>query len=291
MKAWTQSLLEDVRSLRSQGIRACERFGARVPAILRNDPSSTTLELFAEARAEGGAFRFHQWAASQLPPNVRAHYGDRFVLGAHQLLAGNFAVRSAIHHMFSPELKPSAQLDCPTCGCVTNGERADCLIRRFHHAYESIDSDYIAEWYFSLDGLAAKEVLAFFRNAVPSDPVIREAIEKILSRQVGLPGKVTVHGEVGNVSKSLRDAFMFTAMVAVHEWLDIKLAHKPKADRADDCAALVARTFGEKASTVRNRRKKLSPQISESIEAFRKNRGVFESVIDKVVRWTRPSVR
>lgn len=34
-----------------------------------------------------GARRFHKWATSQLPPEVLEHYGERFVLATHRLLA------------------------------------------------------------------------------------------------------------------------------------------------------------------------------------------------------------
>ena len=218
MKSWAQSLLEDARALISKGRRAHERFGVPVPAFLQSDLSPRTLELFAEARAIGGAYRFHQWAASQLPPNVRAHYGERFVLGAHHLLADNFPSLSVAHNLFDPKPEPTVLLDCPLCSCKTDdGKRADCLIRRFHNAFESITSEGIAEWYSGLDGLAAKDVRAFFRGAAPTHPPIREAFGQILTEELlqreGLQVNVNVKGKQTPPRKTLRDAFALTAMV------------------------------------------------------------------------------
>ena len=197
MKSWAQSLLEDVRALISKGRRAHERLGVPVPVFLQSDPSPRTLELFAEARAIGGAYRFHQWAASQLPPNVRAHYGERFVLGAHHLLADNFPSLSVAHNLFDLKPEPTVLLDCPLCSCKTDdGKRADCLIGRFNLAFESIDPGSIAEWYFGLLGPDVIDVRAFFRAEAPSDRLIRKALGRILSQELsqreGLPITVTV---------------------------------------------------------------------------------------------------
>ena len=163
MKAWAQSLLEDARALASEGRRACEWLGVRVPAFLQGDPSPRTLELLAEARAIGGAYRFHQWAANQLPANVREHYGERFVLGANHLLKGTFASLSVADNMSKEKLKPSVSLDCPVCSCdADDGKRADCLIDRFHRAFDSIDSDYIAEM-----PAATRSTQSFRANSTP----------------------------------------------------------------------------------------------------------------------------
>ena len=67
-----------------------------MPALLQGDPSPRTLELFAEARAIGGAYRFHQWAASQLPRNVLDAFGHRFALGVNHRIAREASILSAI---------------------------------------------------------------------------------------------------------------------------------------------------------------------------------------------------
>ena len=138
MKAWIQALIEDARALISEGRRACEWLGEPVPAYLQGDPSPRTLELFAEARAIGGAYRFHQWAARQLPSKVWEHYGEGFTHGAHHLLAANMPALSAAHNLFNEKPNPTAPLDCAANQCETDaaclcktdaGKRADCLIR------------------------------------------------------------------------------------------------------------------------------------------------------------------
>ena len=233
-----------------------------------------------------GARRFHKWATSQLPANVREHYGDFFVWGAHSLLENHHFAVTAIGEGFDSKPEPTGSLACSPCPCTTEGELADCLIARFHRAYKDITSKSIADWYFGLDGQAAKDVRAFFRVSAPQDLLIREAFGRVLTQEMspevlrreGVKVKtVTLQGERARPSKSLRNAFMLTAMVAVHEWLDIKLAHRPKDDRTDDCAALVARKFGEKASTVRNRWNRLKTRVA-----------VSEDLATDRHRWWRP---
>ena len=192
MKAWVQALIEDARAIASEGRRACEWLGEPVPTFLQGDPSPRTLELWAEARAIGGAYRFHQWAVRQLPPKVWEHYGEGFMHGANQLLRGNFSALSAAHNLFNEKPKPTAPLDCAETRCETDaeclcksdaGKRADCLVRRFHCAYKSITAKRIAEWYSGLDGLAEKDVRAFLRVATPSDPLLRKAFGRILAQE------------------------------------------------------------------------------------------------------------
>ena len=193
------------------------------------------------------------------------------MLGAHHLLADNFRSLSVAHNLFDPKPEPTVLLDCPLCSCKTDdGKRADCLIRRFHNAFESITSEGIAEWYSGLSGQAAIEVRAFFRVAAPSDPTIREALERILSQELsqreGLPVGVKVNGKKSRPRETLRDAFAFTAMVAVHEWCKIALVDGSNDDCADDCAALVACRFGIAAKTLRRRWNDAAPEVRESIK-------------------------
>ena len=142
-----------------------------------------------------GARRFHQWAASQLREKVWEHYGEYFVVGAHHLLADHHFLLTVIGERFNSKPEPSGNLACPGCLCKTKDELADCLIGRFHEAFESIDSHGIVEWYSSLDGEDEIHVRAFFRAATPSDPTIREVFELILSREES-PAKVKVAGAV-----------------------------------------------------------------------------------------------
>ena len=222
-----------------------------------------------------GARRFHKWATSQLPANVREHYGEFFVWGAHSLIEDHHFAVTAIGEGFDSKPEPSSgSLDCPLCSCkADDGKRADCLIGRFYRAFDSIDSDYIKDWYFGLSEQAAKDVRAFLRVAAPSDLLIREALGRILAREMspavlrreGLKVKMVIlQGQRARPSKALRNAFMLTAMIAVHESLDIKIAHRPKDKHSDDCAALVARKFGEKASTVRNLWNRLKTRVAVS---------------------------
>ena len=102
-------------------------------------------------------------ALHQLPANVREHYGERFVLGANHLLKGTFASLSVADNMSKEKLKPSVSLDCPVCSCdADDGKRADCLIDRFHRAFDSIDSDYIAEM-----PAATRSTQSFRANSTP----------------------------------------------------------------------------------------------------------------------------
>ena len=192
------------------------------------------------------------------------------MLGAHHLLADNFPSLSVAHNLFDPKPEPTVLLDCPLCSCKTDdGKRADCLIRRFHNAFESITFEGIAEWYFGLDGLAAKDVRAFFRDVAPSDPLIREAFGRILSREMspelwqreGVEVKeVILQGKGGRPSESLRDAFLLTAIHAANEWTRIPL------HSVDGCIARAAAKFGMEASTVSRRRGKDGSKVRESIK-------------------------
>ena len=149
-----------------------------------------------------------------------------------------------------------------------------------HHAAKPI-----AEWYFSLDGQAEKDVRAFFRSEAETDKLIRGAFGRILAQEMspevsqreGLEvTNVILRGKGGRPWKTLRDAFMYTALLAAHEWTGIKDAYrpepkddspeKPKGDPADDCAALVARKFVEEANTVRNQWPKFRRAALENIK-------------------------
>ena len=218
-----------------------------------------------------GAHRFHKWVERQLPPEVREHYGGHFVFATHPLLAdgpdfpwarkqakdkGIMYLSMSVFQRGNTAKPEPTGLACPGCPCKSKGELADCLIGRFHRAYKSITSKSIEEWYFDLSGQAEKDVRALLRVAASSDPLIRKAIEQILSREES-PAVVTVRGKSGNLSVALRDAFMYTAMVAVREWPGIELADEPAVETVEDCAARVARVFGIKTQTVRNRWKSI----------------------------------
>ena len=235
--------------------RALARRGYAVPQWALRMPSARVLELLNEAWNIGGAFRFHQWAASRLKPEVQAHYGDRFVLGAHHLLADMLPSLLAAHNLFDPKPKPSVSLDCSGCQCRTDDERADCLIGRFHEAFEGITSENIAQWYFGLTGLAAKDVRAFIRVAARSDPLFRKTLERILSgelsQQEGLPVKARVRGGKQRPRTTLRDAFVFTTMFALTEWLD------PDRMEKDAYAELVTERFGLSSADIIWRRREI----------------------------------
>ena len=207
--------------------------------------------------ATHGAFLFHQWAASRLPRNVRAHYGEFFVLGAHHLLAVHFSVLSGVRKLLYRKPDPSVFPVCRGCKCKPEDATADrkpkpsvirdcLLIEQFNCVYKGISSKSIAEWYFGLFVPDAINVRAFFRAAAPADPLIREVRSQILLQQgEGLKlEEVALRGKRGRSRKSLRDAFAVTAMLAVHEWLDIKLVEGTNKDCTDDCAAFVASRFG-----------------------------------------------
>ena len=247
-----------------------------------------------------GAHRFHKWATSRLAREVREHYGEHFVLATHRLLADVpeipwarrqandrgilFLVSSMRDGRFPAKPDPSVKLRCPECSCKTDGARADCLIRRFHDAYMKITFERIAKWYFDLDGQAEKDVRAFLRAAAPSDPLIRKALDRILTREVrqreGLRVKVEIEKRGRRKLVALRDAFMLTAMVAAHEWTGIKLLDETNRTRKNkDCAARVADKFGvvgkfgkdKDAETVRNQWKRLRTRavVSEDLAAPR----------------------
>ena len=178
-----------------------------------------------------------------------------------------FLSMSVLGKRFNAKPEPSDKLACPGCSCKTDGARADCLIRRFHDAYKNITSKRIAKWYFGLDGQAAKDVRAFFRAAASSDKLMREALDRILTRELwqqeGLRVKVEIEKGGGRPSVALRDAFMLTAMVAAHEWTRIKLSDEINRTKKD-CAARVAREFDETAKTVRNQWKRLRTKAAVS---------------------------
>ena len=253
--------LERLGEARERALARVRSAEYRTPEWASRPPSTRVLEMLGEARAIGGAFRFHQWAASELPPNVREHYGDRFVLGVHQLLAGSFRALSEIHNLFDEKPVSSVSLECLFRNCPTddNGERADWLIGRFYFALKNIDSAYIKEWYFDLDGQDANDVRAFFRVAASSDSRIRGAYEQILLREES-PAIVTVEGNQGNESEALRDAFLCTAIQAAHEATKISILGK------GGCRSRAAVKFDMKADAVRKAWKKFekaheSPRI------------------------------
>ena len=248
-----------------------------------------------------GAHRFHKWATSRLAREVREHYGEHLVLATHRLLADGpefpwarrqandrgilFLVSSMRDGRFPAKPDLSDKLRCPECSCKSDdGNRADCLIRRFHEAFEKVTSKSIAKWYFGLDGQAEKDVRAFLRAAAPSDPLIRDALDRILTREVrhreGLRVKVEIEKRGRRKLVALRDAFMLTAMVAAHEWTGIKLLDETNRTRKNkDCAARVADRFGvvgkygtkKDAETVRNQWKRLRTRavVSEDLAAPR----------------------
>ena len=263
--------------------------------LLKSAPSPIAREYLATTRAIGGAFRFHEWAASRLPESVRESYGERLALGANHLLAGDIFARTKLHewamqNLPNPVPKPpvSGPLDltCRLCVCEKDkGKQANCLITRFHRTFMDITAKPIAEWYFSLDGQAEKDVRAFFRSEAETDKLIRGAFGRILAQEMspevsqreGLEvTNVILRGKGGRPWKTLRDAFMYTALLAAHEWTGIKDAYrpepkddspeKPKGDPADDCAALVARKFVEEANTVRNQWPKFRRAALENIK-------------------------
>ena len=144
-----------------------------------------------------------------------------------------------------------------------------------------------------MDGQAEKDVRAFFRSEAETDKLIRKAFGRILAQEMspevsqreGLEvTDVILRGKGGRQWETLRDAFMYTALLAAHEWTGIKDAYrpepkddspekpkddspeKPKGDPADDCAALVARKFGEEAATVRNQWPKFRRAALENIK-------------------------
>ena len=229
--------------------------------------------------ATHGAFLFHQWAASRLPRNVRAYYGEFFVLGAHHLLADHFSVLSGVRKLFYRKPEPSVFPESLCRGCKCKPEDAtadrkpkpsvirDCLlIDQFHCAYRGISSESIAEWYFGLFVPDAINVRAFFRAAAPADPLIREARGQILLHQ-GEELKleeVALRGKRGRSRKSLRDAFAVAAMLAVHEWLGIKLVDGIDKDCTDDCAAFVASRFGIAAKTLRRRWNDVASEVRKN---------------------------
>ena len=119
----------------------------RSEEIIEAAPSPKGREYLTTNRVIGGALLFHKWAASWLPPNVRAHYGDRFVLGAHHRLTGDVYTRTMFHEyaeqkLFNPKPAPTVSLACSECRCGMVGRKfADCLSRRFRKAYDRINSD------------------------------------------------------------------------------------------------------------------------------------------------------
>ena len=201
-----------------------------------------------------GAFLFHRWAVSHLPQELRAHYGNRFVLGAHHSLADHFPVLSETLKLFYRTPDPSVIPVCRECKCKPEDASTDrkpdpsvildcLLIDRFHHAYEDITSDNVAEWYFGLFVPNAMHVLAFLRVAAPSDHrVLLKARNQILSHelslQVGRSATVKVKGEQTRPRETLRDAFALTAMVAIKGWLN------PSSTDMDSYAGVVADRFG-----------------------------------------------
>ena len=293
MKTRAQSLLEDVRAQALAGRRACEWLGEPVPVYLQGDPSPRTLELIEEARSIGGAYRFHQWAVSQLPSNVWNALGHRFVLGVNHRIERAAIIMSAAESSIAtcaltwrtstgklglaapPDAAPKspARFDCPVCPCGTKYEWADCLIYRFRDAFESITADSIAKWYSGLTGLAVTDVREFFRVEATSEPKIRAAYGQILSQELlqreGLPVTVNVNAKKTRPRITLRDAFTFTAMVAVHEWLEFKLVDGTNDDCTDDCAALVAGRFGIAANTLRRRWEHAAPKVRENIRLYK----------------------
>ena len=254
-----------------------------------------------DPRPHHGAFLFHQWAASQLPRNVRDAYGHRFVRAANCLLTDDIVVLSVLAERLEthdatwraarmvygehraeidtpikrrlrlanvPKVKPDVELACPVCPCETECAMADCLMARFHRTFESIDAESIAAWYSTLDGPESRDVRAFFRTVAQSDPMIRDALGAVLSaelsRQEGLKVTVTIEGESARPSESLRDAFAFTAMAAVHKWLGFPIVSRVG---KKDCASFMVGKFGiEDANTIRNRWNLVGREVRESIK-------------------------
>ena len=215
-----------------------------------------------------GAFEFHQWTTKQLPPSVRAHYGEFFVLGANHLLADDFTVLSGIRKLFYGKPTSIVSMTCLICPCGTKVERADCLIYRFKCAFESITSERIAEWYVGLFVPDAINVRAFFRAVAPSIPLIRKARDLILAHELVRHGEgptedADVSKNRGAPRKTLRDAFAVTAMIAVHEQTGIALVNTGS---GDDCAARVACKFGVSPKTLRRRWNDVAPEVRESIK-------------------------
>ena len=240
----------------------------RAEEIFETASSPIAREYLATTRAIAGALLFHKWAASQLPPNVRAHYGDRFVLGAHHLLAGDVFTRTMFHELaeqklFNPKPVPSVSL-CSPCPCKKNGVNADCvLIDGFHGAYKDITAKSIEQWYSGLTGQDAVDVRAFFRVAAPTHPPIREAFGQILTEELlqreGLQVNVNVEGKRTPPRKTLRDAFALTAMVAIKGWLN------PSSTDMDSCAEVVAAKFEmSSADIIWNQWKDVEPENRES---------------------------
>ena len=237
---------------------------------------------------DSGAWRFQEWAGDRLPSGgVRETYGRRLVLAVSHRLDRLYPEITAIgatleaaaaagrrarleehrDRLFEiarkrgfpvpPEVATESppELTCPDCQCGTKAARADCLIRRFRDAFESITPESIADWCSMLTEQDARNVLAFIREEENSDPLIREAHEEIIRRQDGYPKPepfaappVSVSGDQGHPAERLRDAFTFTAMVAVREWLEFPLVSSSD-DRAS-CVALVACGFGMKENTL-----------------------------------------
>ena len=225
--------------------------------------------------ATHGAFLFHRWAVSHLPRELRAHYGDRFVLGAHHSLADHFPVLSEILKLFYRKPDPSVIPICRECKCKPEDASTDrkpdpsvildcLLIDRFHHAYEDITADNVAEWYFGSFVPDAVHVLAFLRVAAPSDHrVLLKARNQILSQevslQVGRSATVKVKGKQTRPRETLRDAFALTAMVAIKEWVN------PSSTDMDSYAGVVADRFGfPSADSVVNGLESACPEGRES---------------------------
>ena len=214
-----------------------------------------------------GTFLFHQWAANQLPPRVRDAWKHRFVLAVnHRLGADTFLVASPLVDRLDKTPEPDVELACPECRCKVPGAMADCLIARFHHTFESIEAESIAAWYLTLDKSDVRDVRAFLRAEAKSDPMLREALARILTAEVsqreGVTVKVSIRGRQARPRANLRDAFMLTAMAAANEWTGIPIQD----GTLNDCVSRVAYKFGEKPETVRNRWKRFRPEVSESID-------------------------
>ena len=199
-----------------------------------------------------GAILFHQWVTS-LPEirgrenlrrkNLRAHYRERFVLGAHHLVDSHFSTMLAVRNRFYPRPNPSDIPICHECTCKKKGVVADCLlIDEFHSAYKEITAENIVEWYFGLFVHEAINVRAFFRVAAPADSVMLKARDQILSHQLsqreGVTLRVSAEGKRTPPRVRLRDAFALTALVAIIEWLS------PSSEDRDAYAAVVAERFG-----------------------------------------------
>ena len=87
--------------------------------------------------------------------------------------------------LFNPKPAPTVSLACSECRCGMVGRKfADCLSRRFRKAYDRINSDSIATWYFDLSGQDEIDVRAFFRFATLSNLTIRMAFERILTQEL-----------------------------------------------------------------------------------------------------------